>query len=140
MRFVKFEVYGKPQGKGRPRFTRNGHTYTPTTTTIYENNVRRAFLASDGVKLKGEVRAVITAYYPIPKSVNKAKKKEMLNGIVNPTKKPDCDNIAKIILDALNKAAYDDDSQIVNLTVNKLYGETPKVVVELTKVDIGNDK
>lgn len=36
----------------------------------------------------------------------------MINGYVFPTKKPDGDNIIKAILDALNGAAYRDDSQI----------------------------
>jgi Holliday junction resolvase RusA-like endonuclease len=129
-----FEVLGKPQGKARPRFTRGGHTYTPTATALYEKAVTRAFLQAKGVILDGEVRAVITAYYPIPKSTSKKKKDEMLSGIVRPTKKPDCDNIAKIILDALNKVAYKDDSQVVELVVNKMYGDTAKVVVKLEEV------
>ena len=34
-------------------------------------------------------------------------------------KKPDADNIAKIVLDSLNKIAYEDDKQVVELTVIK---------------------
>ena len=34
-------------------------------------------------------------------------------------KKPDCDNVVKIVLDSLNKIAYDDDKQVVELTVLK---------------------
>ena len=55
----------------------------------------------------------------------------MLNNEINVTKKPDCDNIAKIILDSLNKIAYHDDSQVVDLHVNKRYAEMPYVYVEL---------
>ena len=55
----------------------------------------------------------------------------MLNGELRPTKKPDCDNIAKVILDALNGIAYHDDSQVVELVVHKHYAETTRVNVTL---------
>ena len=45
------------------------------------------------------------------------------------TKKPDADNLAKAILDALNGVAYPDDAQIVKLTVRKRYGEADMVHV-----------
>lgn len=129
-----FTVIGKPQGKGRPRFTRAGHTYTPSTTALYENCVRTAFFKAKGVIMEGEIRAVITAYYPIPKATSRKVRQDMLDEKIKPTKKPDCDNVAKIILDALNKTAYNDDSQVVELVVNKRYGEVAKVVVELEEV------
>lgn len=40
-----------------------------------------------------------------------------------PCKKPDADNIAKVICDALNKVAYGDDTQICELEVHKRYTE-----------------
>lgn len=46
-----------------------------------------------------------------------------------PTKKPDADNIVKIIADALNRAAYYDDAQIVRLSYSKVYDEVPHVDV-----------
>lgn len=50
----------------------------------------------------------------------------MIKGEIRPTKKPDLDNVAKIICDGLNKIAYEDDSQIIDLTVTKYYAEIPK--------------
>jgi Holliday junction resolvase RusA-like endonuclease len=58
----------------------------------------------------------------------------MLNGEIRHTKKPDCDNMAKIVLDALNGIAFDDDSQITDLIVHKQYGESPNVEIELTEL------
>lgn len=46
-------------------------------------------------------------------------------------KKPDADNIAKVICDALNGIAYADDSHIINLMINKKYGENPGVHVSI---------
>lgn len=54
----------------------------------------------------------IIALFSSPKSIDKKLKNSMLTGDILPTKKPDSDNIIKIILDALNCVAYRDDSQI----------------------------
>lgn len=51
-----------------------------------------------------------------------------------PTKKPDIDNIAKSILDALNKLAYRDDTQVVTLHMEKHYAEDPRVEVEIEEI------
>jgi len=44
-------------------------------------------------------------------------------------KKPDADNIIKIIADALNGLAYKDDCQIVRLEFEKFYALTPRVEI-----------
>lgn len=134
MSTVTFTIVGKPCGKGRPRFSTAGgyaRSYTPAKTVEYENLVRMEWEKSGAKKLEGVISAEIYAYFPIPKSVSK-KKRAALDGAAY-TKKPDCDNIAKIILDALNGIAYDDDSQVALLRVKKFYdAEETKVVVELT--------
>jgi Holliday junction resolvase RusA-like endonuclease len=48
--------------------------------------------------------------------------------------KPDADNIAKIILDALNEVAWDDDAQVVQLSVCKRYDTDPCVIVTIEDV------
>lgn len=55
----------------------------------------------------------------------------MLDHKIRPTKKPDFDNIGKVICDALNKIAYRDDSQIVDAQVRKFYSDRPRVVVTI---------
>ena len=45
----------------------------------------------------------------------------MLTGKIWPAKKPDSDNIAKVVLDALNGIAYHDDTQIVMVVAKKVY-------------------
>lgn len=128
---VSFTVPGEPKAKQRPRTTRTGHTYTPEQTVTYENWVKACYLEVGQAKLEGEIRATIVAFFSIPKSASKARKKAMLNGEINPTKKPDVDNIAKIILDPLNSLAYDDDKQITELRVAKRYSDKPRVEVTL---------
>ncbi len=52
----------------------------------------------------------------------------------SPHKKPDSDNIAKVVADALNGIAYDDDAQIADLTVIKRYTENPCVKVTIAEI------
>ena len=87
----------------------------------------------DGRYLEGSIKALIIAYYKIPKSYSKKRVQAIRDGLEKPTKKPDADNIAKIILDSLNGIAYKDDSQIVELRVIKRYTEDKeRVEFELT--------
>ena len=112
-------VEGKIKGKARPRMTKTGHTYTPQDTVNYENWVRLCYKQQSNKKLEGSIQATIIAYFAVPKSYSKTKRLDCVLNNLRPTKKPDADNIAKIILDSLNGIAYDDDSQIVELTVIK---------------------
>lgn len=139
MSTVTFTILGKPCGKGRPRFSTAGgyaRSYTPAKTVEYENLVRMEWEKSGAKKLKGAISATINCYFPIPKSVSK-KKRGAMDGAFY-TKKPDCDNIAKIILDALNGIAYDDDSQVAMLDVIKIY-DADETMVKVTLVEYGGD-
>lgn len=136
---VSFIVPGEPKGKGRPRFVKMGeHTkaITPKDTVVYENLVKMAYMNSVGEQmLDGEISATIIGVFPIPKSVSKKKREKMIEGKILHTKKVDCDNLAKVILDSLNKVAYDDDKQVCKLLVEKKYGENPHVEVILEEIE-----
>ena len=134
---VKFTVPGKPTGKGRPRFNRKtGRTYTPKETAAYERVVRKAYLAAaPDVHLTGPIRAKISACYSIPMSWSNKKMEAALSEKILPTVKPDLDNVAKAVLDALNGIAYDDDSAVVQLIICKSYAYPPCVVVALEEME-----
>ncbi len=127
---VNFTIPGEPRGKQRPRLGK-GHTYTPRETVEYEKQVKACFIVSGGKRMEGAVRAEITAYYGIPKSAGNRSRADMMSGKLRPTKKPDLDNVAKIVLDSLNGVAYKDDAAVVELVVEKYYSETPRVEVRL---------
>ena len=59
----------------------------------------------------------------------------MLEGKIEYTKKVDCDNLAKVVLDSLNQVAFHDDSQVSRLYVCKKYAEEPKVIVRLAELE-----
>ena len=132
---IEFEIPGEPQGKGRPRFSSiAGHVRarTPDKTVLYENLVKTAYVAAaDGKTFSGDamLRMSIIAWFSMPKSASRKRLEDMRCCNVRPTKKPDIDNIAKVVADSLNGIAYRDDAQIVGMTVGKYYNDTPKVTV-----------
>ena len=137
MKTVKFTVLGEPTGKGRPQtkvmYSEKGfknkktgkvrntlvNNVTPKKTVIYENEVK-------------DMR--IIAYYRIPKSQTKRNKELMKKQLLRPTKKPDMDNVVKIIADSLNQIAYRDDTQIVDCQCRKFYSDNPRVEVTIKEV------
>ena len=137
---MSFIIFGNPFGKQRPRVVSRGEfskAYTPKETVNYENLVKYSYIEqAKGFKFPDEAQlsVEITAYYAIPKSTSKKKTAEMLAGTIRPTKKPDFDNIGKIICDSLNTIAYHDDSAIVEAQVHKFYGENPRVEVILKEL------
>ena len=117
-------VEGKIKGKARPRFnTKTGKAFTPGDTITYENWIKCCYQEQDGKFIDGPVKARIEVYHKIPKSYTKKRVQAIRNGLEMPLKKPDSDNIAKIVLDSLNKIAFDDDAQVVELTVIKRWTE-----------------
>lgn len=130
----EFEVPGKVKGKGRPRInTTTAIAYTPTKTKEYEELIKQYFILKYRKinPLENRIKVTIQAYFSIPQNTNKTQKEEMLKGNISPTKKPDIDNIAKIVLDALNKLAFKDDNQITKLNLEKIYSEEEKVFIKI---------
>lgn len=135
-----FVIDGKPQGKARARTFYNPRlgrvqSITPEETVNYENWVKMCFMNQVKDKRwfdKEPLKMTIEAYFPIPKSTTKRDKERIDLGQLWPTKKPDADNIAKVICDALNGVAYGDDTQIIVLEVLKDFTEeNPRVEVYL---------
>jgi Holliday junction resolvase RusA-like endonuclease len=135
VKMIKLIIPGEPMGKGRPRLGKYG-THTPAKTQNYENLVKEMFVISKQVSIpdRPQLKAIIDCFYSIPQSASKKKHELMFSNYIRPTKTPDCDNVAKIILDSLNKVAYADDSQVVELVVNKLYSDNPRVEVEIEEI------
>lgn len=124
---MDFIVDGKPQGKQRPRFSRISKTvYTPTKTAKYEKQIAKAYTESGGKCIPAEcyVSVSVSAFFPVPKSYSKKKREDCLERRLRPDKKPDMDNILKVVLDALNRVAYVDDKQVVELIGRKYYTES----------------
>lgn len=144
---IQFEVIGKAQGKGRPRATSRGgfaRVYTPDNTANYENWIKTCFLQEisnqklsieDYSSYLGPVKVEMIVKNRVPKSYSKKKTKLLLETSAPYLSKPDCDNIAKVVCDALNKIAYSDDSQIYDLSIKKEYSLEDKIIVIFTYLE-----
>jgi Holliday junction resolvase RusA-like endonuclease len=123
-----------PRGKERPRFyrKRSGRgigSYTPKKTVSAEMQIRGAFYQFGGRLLmfgKAPIFCDIEARFP--------RAKRTKNGTRHCQKKPDWDNIGKLVCDSLNKVAYWDDSQICRGSVVKRYvegNEPPSITISI---------
>lgn len=136
---MEIVVEVEPKGKGRPRFTRTGHAYTPARTRDYEELIAaRAIEAMEGrqpIPRDVPLRVTIVAVFGVPVSWPKKKRLAALQGVLRHTRKPDYDNVGKAVCDALNGIVFEDDCQIVSGEVEKVYGPEPmlKIFIEELK-------
>lgn len=113
---VQFTVNGEPRSKQRARVTARG-SYTPAETKNAEQLIAHAFRQTQTAPFEFQVLVEIDFY-----NGNKRRR--------------DLDNMAKLVLDALNKVAYPDDYQVVELNVRKIF-TTPdraRTVIRLSEV------
>lgn len=112
-------------GLQRPRMTggKFPRQYDTDTNRVNKAHIQTAYRNACVKQHGGQVCApsgvpvtmVIEAYSPLPESRPKRVQSEPF------TVKPDADNIAKLVLDALNGLAYADDKQVIGLMVCKMF-------------------
>lgn len=97
--------------------------YTPSATKKKEQEIEKAWRSGGYMMFPKDVylRVKIEAFFSIPKAFSKAKHAMAIDGILKPAKKPDIDNILKIVLDGLNGVAYADDKQVIEVRCRKFY-------------------
>lgn len=133
---MKIVIDGVPCPKGRPRFAVRGgfaRAYTPAKTRSHEEVIRHAGIeAMNGLEpLTEALRVTISFFMPIPKSTSKKDRQLMIDGDIQHIKKPDVDNMAKLVCDSLNEVAWVDDSQIVRMVASKHYSDYPRTEIEI---------
>ena len=107
-------VYGEPRSKERPLFA-NGHAYTPPKTRLAEKVISDAYVQKyPATKLEGHLQVYLEFY-------------------MGSWRRKDLDNMEKLVLDALNGLAYDDDSQVVVKTASK---DVDKSITPQTRIRI----
>ena len=138
---LAFDVMGDPVGKARPRVV-GGHAYTPDKTAAYEDRIRLAYKRAVKDRPEEErffgkdaqLSLTVSAFCRMPKRVNKTLREAMMSFRERPRKKPDLDNILKVVADALNGLAYHDDSQIVSMSATKYWSHDPYILIGITEV------
>lgn len=112
------------RGQGRPRFSKCSGAYKDKKDIEYEKLIRECFLkkAKDFKPSERPVEINIIANYRLAKNTPKYIR-EAIEGDFSyaPQSKPDIDNVAKSVLDALNGVAYVDDKQVYSLTCDKFF-------------------
>ena len=121
-------IPGSMRGKQRARVTRFG-AYTPKETVAAENAIGFAARAAGVPVLAGPVVLSVQVVVEPPKSWPKKQRAAAIDGQRYPTVKPDLDNVVKLIGDALNGIAWNDDQQIVQVAAGKKYGPVAFAVV-----------
>ena len=131
---ITFTIPGQPVAKGRPKFARRGPAvvaYTPAKTASYENLVKMAATAAmaGAVPSAAPIEIIIELALQIPASWSSKRRALAAAGAIRATKKPDADNVLKGIKDGCNGIVWRDDAQVVSITLQKGYSETPHASV-----------
>ena len=140
MQRIEFTIPGKPAKKDRPRFARIGRgvrTYSSKDTQNQTATIKFfAYQNAPRMLIKGPVKFTVRAYFAPPKSMALWKRSHIVSGEIRPTVKPDFDNIAKIIADAINGIVWKDDSQVVSHHFEKLYSDNPRTEVIIEELPV----
>lgn len=123
-------VYQTATGKSKAVNSRQSITYKRIVKMTAKGCMNKQHL----ILTESPLEMRLTFVFTPPKSYTKKKLRAVESGELRYTKKPDLDNLAKGILDALNGTVYKDDSQIITLSINKEYGHTDHVLINITEV------
>lgn len=122
-------IFGMPKAQPRARaFSRNGKArmFDPGTAEAWKSDVAQHTKTLHGRGLQGCLKVVLFFFLARPKSHFRANGKELKpsSPVRYYAKKPDADNLAKAVLDALTSLhAWGDDSQVVILEVTKAWSD-----------------
>lgn len=136
---ISYAVVGIPKPQARPRTfygIKKGkafvNTYSPKTDwfhLVYTESLKQKNLLKN--RFAGALELILIFCLPIPQSISK-KKREELHFV---SKRPDLDNLAKAVMDAINNVGlWEDDSQVAHLDVRKIYSDEPRCLITIREV------
>lgn len=138
---LKIHIPGEPCAQGRPRFARMGNhvrAYDPPKSRSYKATAQqfmaRAMADAELDLFSGPVECRIRATFSCPKADHRKTPAPARWH----TKRPDADNVAKIIKDAATGIIWHDDTQVSRLIVEKVIAAqdgAPGVEVEVRKLE-----
>ena len=125
---INLFVAGTPKAQPRPKAARRGgfiQIYTPPTAKDWKDTVKAEFEKYKDTFPKHEALGISLRFY-FERPVSHLKKDGQLRkGInLNHVQKPDFDNLAKAVVDAMGDAkVWHDDCQIVTSNISKEWSE-----------------
>lgn len=145
---MRFVFNHTPIAKMRHRHLRNGRTYDPqekeknSVKKIMQTLVNQALNGSNDERLEAAeigtadcLHANFVFELPIPKSDNASIRNLKMWNIIQPSIKPDLDNLEKFYLDCANEIIFKDDRSIITCVKKKKYSacDQPKVIMNIEK-------
>ena len=141
---TNFFAKGTPKGQPRPRAVAIGgnvRMYTPSIVKAWRQCIKIAVF-NEAVKpdypMTGPISVNLGFIFERPKSHFRSGKYSHLLKKDIPqthTKKPDCDNLAKAVLDVLTELDFwADDSQVTHLTITKQYGDKSGCQISIAEI------
>ena len=119
------EINTRPIPKARPRLSKFA-VYTPKKTADYEKLIAYEWKRRyKNLILKGAVKLDLLFCFKKAKSCKKDYH----------TQRPDLDNLEKAILDGLNKTAFLDDCQVVEMKSQKVFSDVDKILITVTELE-----
>jgi len=137
-----FTVMGRPRPQGRPRavrFGRHARVHPDPKDSVNQEHI--AVIAQQHrpeTPARGPVWVTIACYFPRPKShygTGRNSGKLKYKAPFYYKSRPDCDNLAKAVLDAINGVYFVDDAQVCKLMVTKYYDERPRTEVTVKVIE-----
>lgn len=131
-----FEIHGIPAAQKQTRFSTAGgfaRCYDPSKKDKEHIQWQIKPFAPEE-PLRGAIELTIAFFMPIPKQTSKKVREAMLNRVILPCKKPDEDNLAYLVTNALKQIVYADDNQICVKHVYKFYGKEPKTIIRVREI------
>jgi len=133
-------VLGTPVPQPRPRMTKKGRAYNPSTADLWKSNVRAAWTEAAELPFANGLRLRLEFVMARPASHLTANGNGLrASAPPRHISKPDVDNLAKAVMDALeNAGAYPNDCAVEDLRTSKRYalrGEVSGCRVTLSDVD-----
>lgn len=130
-----FEIFGPPVPQKQTKFVRStGIAYNPSKKD--EERIRwQIHYDAPGEPLDSAIEMHLTFYLPIPKSASRKKRIQMLNGVILPKTKPDFDNLAYLITNALKNLVYRDDALVTDCIIRKRYSDRPRTVIKVIPIE-----
>jgi Holliday junction resolvase RusA-like endonuclease len=128
---LETRVFGLPIAQGRPRAFKTPagqvRVYDPANARDWKRTVQAQVISQKpAAPVDGPLAVALRFYLPRPQSLPR---RELF-----PAKRPDAENLAKAVLDAMEGVVYRDDAQIVRLNVSKDYGPAPGVLILVERV------
>lgn len=146
---IRFTIIGGAVGQGRPKFsTFNDRAIAYEPSKSRNEKALYRYVAQQAMQEAGinpfpssmPISVVIKSYREIPKSKPKWFKEAALREMVVPVTKPDCDNVCKLILDAVTETCFMDDKCVYKLEYESFYSDTPRAEVTVTGYFVDYDQ